>query len=80
MKKTRGDVIRINVVPPKGPRTDTFPWIRIFLHEYGIKSSGRSVSDEVGATKGKSRDEVGREIGEEVIRNSKVLTAWFEDK
>jgi len=76
MKKTRGDVIRINITPP----SDTFPWVRIFLHKYGIKKPGRSVSDNVGANKGKSRKKVACEIGEEIISNSKVLSAWFKDR
>lgn len=75
MKKTHGDVIRINITPP----SDTFPWIQIHVHEYGIKESARQVGG-VDAKKRKSREEVAREIGEEVVRNSKVLTAWFEDK
>lgn len=75
MKKTSGDVIRINITPP----SDTFPWIRVFLHEYGINESGQDVGG-MDAKKGKSRDQVAREIGEEIITNSKVLRAWFEDK
>lgn len=72
MEKTSGDVLRINITPP----SDTFPWIRIFLHEHGIRESGIDVGN-VGATRGKTRHEVAREIGEEIIQNSKVLTAWF---
>lgn len=72
MKKTSGDVIRINITPP----SDTFPWVRVFLHEYGIRESGNDVGN-VGATRGKTRQDVAREIGEEIIQNSKVLTAWF---
>ena len=72
VKKTSGDVIRINITPP----SDSFPWIRFFLHEYGIKESGRDVGG-VDARRGKSRDEVAREIGEEIIRNSKILANWF---
>ena len=76
MKSTRGDVIRINITPPG----DTCPWIRIFLHKYGIKKPGRNVSDNVGATKGMSKSKLASEIGEEIIRNSKVLSAWFKSK
>jgi len=75
MEKTSGDVIKLNITPP----SDTFPWIKFFLHEYGIKHPGKEVGG-VDAKKGKSREEVAIEIGEEIIRNSKVLTAWFEDK
>ena len=74
-KKTRGDVFRINILPPG----KTFPWMRIFCHEYGIRYAGKDVGG-VDPKKGKSREEVAKEIGEEIIRNSKILTAWFEQK
>ncbi|GAB4437276.1 MAG: hypothetical protein Fur0044_34220 [Anaerolineae bacterium] len=74
MKKTTGDVFRLNITPP----STSFPWIRVFLHEYGIRKSGQEVGG-VNAAKGRSRDEVARYIGEEIIRNSKILSAWFED-
>jgi len=74
-KKTRGDVFRINILPPG----KTFPWTRIFIHEYGKRYAGREVGG-VNPTWGKSREEVAKEIGEEIIRNSKILTAWFEQK
>jgi len=75
MEKTSGDVFRINITPP----SDTFPWTKIFLREYGIKGSGVEVGG-VDAKREKSRNEVAREIGEEIISNSKVLTAWFKNK
>ncbi len=75
MGRTRGDVFRVNITPP----ANTFPWIRIFLHEYGIKESGKSVSNKIGATRGKSRDEVAREIGKEIIKHSRILSAWFQE-
>lgn len=34
----------------------------------------------MAAEKGQSRDQVAVEICEEIITNSKVLRAWFEDK
>jgi len=74
MKKTRGDVFRINITPAG----KTFPWIRIFKHEFGIKRGGKGISDEIGATKGKSRSRLAREIGEEIIKYSKVLPVWFK--
>lgn len=74
-KKTRGDVFRINITPP----SDTFPWIRIFKHDYGIKKGGESVSDEIGAIKGKSKSKLAKEIGEEIIKHSKVLSKWFKN-
>ena len=75
-KKTRGDVFRINITPP----STTFPWIKIFLHEYGIKEPGILVSDTVGAIKGKSKEELAKEMGMEIIEYSKVLKAWFKNK
>jgi hypothetical protein len=74
MKKTRGDVFRINITPP----SNTFPLIRIFLHEYGIKESGIDVGSKIGAIKGKSKKALSHEIGEEIIKNSKILSAWFK--
>lgn len=74
MKKTRGDVFRINITPAG----TSFPWIRIFNHEFGIRRGGKEVSNEIGATKGKSRSRLAREIGEAIIKNSKVLPVWFK--
>lgn len=74
MKKIRGDVFRINITPP----SDSFPLIRIFLHEYGIRGSGQEIDSMLGATKGKSKKKMALEIGEKIIINSKVLSAWFE--
>jgi hypothetical protein len=59
MEKTSGDVIRINITPP----SDTFPWVRFFVHEHGIKKSGKDVGS-IDAKKQKSREELSREIGE----------------
>ena len=75
MEETSGDVFKINITPP----STTFPWIRIFRHPYGIKKSGQDVGG-IDAKKGISREEIARSIGEMVIWNSKVLSAWFEDK
>jgi len=74
-KKTRGDVFRINILPPG----TSFPWVRIFRHEYGIRYGGKDVGG-VDPKKGKSREEVAKEIGEEIIRNSKILKAWFNER
>ena len=70
-KKTSGDVFRINVTPA----AHTFPWIRIFRHPYGIRKAGK----EVGGAGGRndSKRKVALKIGEVIIRNSKVLSAWF---
>ena len=71
-KKTRGDVLRINITPA----STTFPFIRLFRHPYGIRRPGREAGM-AGAQNGKSRKTVALEIGEEVIKNSKILSAWF---
>ena len=66
---------------PEGPKTKgkpTFPWIHFFIHEYGIKNPGKEVSETVEAKKKKSREEVAHEIGEVIIKNSKVLKTWFK--
>ena len=73
-EKTRGDVLKLNITP-SGP---TFPLILIFLYEYGIKKgSGIDVGLKIGATKAKSRTTLARELGEGIIDNSKILSAWF---
>ena len=72
MGETRGDVFRINITPP----STSFPWLRVFLHENGIRAAGREVGG-VNARRGLPREELARIIGEEIIRNSKVLTAWL---
>lgn len=72
-KKTSGDVFRINITPA----ADSFPWIRIFRHPYGIRKAGREVSG-ADARKGKLKKEVALKIGEQIICNSKVLSAWFK--
>ena len=73
-KKTRGDVFRINITPP----ADTFPWVRIFLHPYGIRKAGK----EVGGAGGLHipEKEMAQKIGEQIIRYSKVLPAWFKEQ
>ena len=74
-RKTRGDVLRINITPP----SKTFPWIKIYRHPYGIRKAGAEANyPGAGAQKGKSRKEVALEIGEDVIKSSKVLTNWFK--
>ena len=75
MKKTSEDVFRINITPPSG----TLPFVQIFVHEYGIKEPDRIASQAVAATKDKSKDEIAKEIGREIIKNSKVLKAWFKE-
>jgi hypothetical protein len=75
LKKTSEDVFRINITPP----SDTSPWVQVLVHEYGIKEPDRIASQAVEATKDKSKDEIAREIGLEIIKNSKVLKAWFKE-
>jgi hypothetical protein len=75
LKKTSEDVFRINITPPSG----TLPSVQIFVHEYGIKEPDRIASQTVEATKDKSKDELAKEIGLEIIKNSKVLQVWFKE-
>jgi hypothetical protein len=75
LKKTSEDVFRINITPP----SDTFPSVQIFVHEYGIKEPDRIASQIIEATKDKSNDEIAKEIGLEIIKNSKVLKTWFKE-
>ena len=75
MKKTNEDVFRINIMPPSG----ALPSVQIFVHEYGTKEPDRIASQTVEATKAKNKDELAQEIGLEIIKNSKVLKAWFKE-
>jgi len=75
LKKASEDVFRINITPPSG----TLPSVQIFVHEYGINEPDRIASQTVEATKDKSKDEIAKEIGLEIIKNSKVLKAWFKE-
>jgi len=72
--KTSGDVFRINITPP----STSFPWVRIFKHPYGIRKAGKEV---VGAGgRNDPREKTALVIGESIIKNSKVLSAWFRRK
>ena len=75
MKKASEDVFRINIAPPSG----TLLSVQIFVHEYGINEPDRIASQVIEATKDKSKDEIAKEIGLEIIKNSKVLKAWFKE-
>ena len=75
MKKTSEDVFRINITPP----SDAFPSVQISVHEYGTQEPDRIASRLIAATKDKSKDEIAKEIGLEIIKNSEVLRAWFKD-
>lgn len=73
-KKTHGDVIKINITPA----ADTFPWIRIFKYPYGLAGKKPISIAELDAKREKSKTKVAQEIGEEIIRGSKILSKWFK--
>ena len=73
IEETTGDVIRINITPP----SDTFPWIRIFRHPEGIKRSAQDVGG-IDAKRTKTREQIASEIGNEIIKNSKILSDWYK--
>jgi hypothetical protein len=75
LKKASEDVFRINIIPPGA----TLPSVQIFVHEYGMNEPDRIASQTIEATKDKSKDEIAKEIGQEIIKNSKVLKAWFKE-
>lgn len=76
-RKTRGDVLRINITPA----STTFPWIKIYRHPYEIKRAGHETNyPGAGAQNRKTRREVAFEIGEDIIRSSKVLKSWFKKR
>ena len=75
MTKTSEEVFRINITPPSGAS----PSVQIFVHEYGISEPDRIASQTVEVTKDKDKDEIAKEIGLEIIKNSKVLKVWFKE-
>jgi len=75
MEETKGDVIRINITPA----SSTFPFIQFFRHPYGIKQPAGPELGNCDAQRKKSRAQVASDIGEEVIKASKVLSEWFGD-
>ena len=75
LQKTKGDVFKIYITPP----STSFPWIRVFLHEYGIKKSGREVGG-INAIKKLNREHIALEIGNKIIDNSHILQEWFKNK
>jgi hypothetical protein len=70
-KETAGDVFRGYVYPP----STAFPWVRFFRYPQGLKA-GKPL-DVGGVNPTKNRAEVAQLMGEEIIRNSKVLRKWF---
>lgn len=76
-KKTRGDVLRINVTPWKGKKTKTFPWVRIFRHPHGIRHAADPRAHEEGPSSTESKAEFAKRLGMGIIRKSKILKKWF---
>jgi DNA/RNA-binding domain of Phe-tRNA-synthetase-like protein len=74
LKKTSEDVFRVNITSP----SHTSPSVQIFVHEYDNKEPDKIASQTVEATKDKSKEEIAKEIGLEIIKNSKVLKVWFK--
>jgi len=75
MEETSGDVIRINITPP----SSTYPWIGFWRHPFGIAHpADPEECGTVEARRPKSRAEVAAEIGEQVIKASRVLSEWFD--
>jgi hypothetical protein len=70
-KRTKGDVYKLYVMPPG----DRVPLVRLAHHPYGIRSPGREIEL---AEAWRDRDELARMIGEMVIRNSPILSAWVQ--
>lgn len=78
-KRTRGDVLRINITPSvRKDGKQEKPWLKIYHHPFGIKYPGKLTSDQAEAKKGISRKKVAQLIGEEIIKSSKILSEWFE--
>ena len=75
MKKASEDVFRINITSPSG----ALPSVQISVHEYGVNEPDRIASQIIEATKDKGKDEIAKEIGLEIIKNSKVLKAWLKE-
>ncbi|MEO0080896.1 MAG: hypothetical protein ABIL25_01220 [candidate division WOR-3 bacterium] len=83
MRRLTGDVLRINITPAGKPgRPGTFPWIRVYRHPHGIKrpASYDRPPEGVNATKDKPRDQLAKEIGEAVIKSSRVLKSWLRPR
>lgn len=73
-RATAGDVFKVYVYPP----STTFPWVRVFRYPYGIK--GGKPQDVGGVNPTRNRAEVAQLIGEEIIRNSKILSKWCAEQ
>ncbi len=77
-RKTRGDVLRINVTPWKGKKSNTFPWVRVFTHPHGIRYAAESKGLEEGPGVDESKTEFEKRLGMGIIRKSKILRKWFK--
>lgn len=77
-RKTRGDVLRINVTPYKGKKTNTFPWVRVFSHPHGIRHAASPAGIiEEGPGNNESKKDFAQRLGLRIIRKSKILKKWF---
>ena len=70
--KTTGDVLRLYVMPPG----NAFPWIKLHHHPEGIRRPGIEV-DAIDASR--DRQELARTLGEMIISQSPILTAWTSE-
>jgi hypothetical protein len=77
VKKTHGDVLRINVTPWKGKKSKTFPWVRVFRHPHGIRHAAEIKGLEEGPAVGESKADFAKRLGMGIIRKSKILRKWF---
>ena len=77
-KKTRGDVLRINVTPWRGKKSNSFPWVRVFRHPYGIRHAADQTKPiEEGPGPDESKEEFAQRLGKKIILKSKILRKWF---
>jgi len=72
-KKTRGDVLRLYVMPP----SDAFPWVKLHHHPEGIRKPGVEV-DALDAMR--DREQLARALGEMIIGASPILTEWTSEE
>jgi hypothetical protein len=78
-KKTSGDVLRINVTPWKGKKSDSFPWVRVFRHPYGVKYAADQINTiEEDPGQDETKQEFARRLGMKIIRKSQILRKWFK--
>ncbi|MBM76208.1 MAG: hypothetical protein CMK59_12465 [Proteobacteria bacterium] len=73
MKKIKGDRLSIYICPPG----TSFPWIKLYDQPYGLKGPQYEL-DTFDVRKGKTQDEVAKELGELLLQHSPVLKKWFD--